>query len=238
LPPLAVEAWELFDESRAAVPEAVVDPSMPILYFGDTVAYGSAPFKVVTVGLNPSLEEFPAGDPWQRFPCAAPNGSRPTVDSYLQSLDEYFRRDAWGWFDKGFGRILRGLGTTYISGAAIHTDIASLVATQPIWSKLKRRQKALLPYGATLWRKLVNVLAPDLVLISVAQEHVNHLGDVDWRPFDPLKRNHFHPVERGDTEIAGRPVPVFRGRSVNHPFGSISYAEKELLGEQIKDALR
>jgi hypothetical protein len=234
---LAAQAWKLFDESRAVLPECVVNPSMPILYFGDTVSYGRATLKVVTVGLNPSLEEFPTGNPWLRFPGAEPNRSRPSSATYLDSLDEYFRRDHYSWFDRGFGPILRGLGTSYLSGAAIHTDIASPVATTPIWSGLKRRQKALLPNGAALWRAVVDLLAPDLVLISVAREHLSHLGKMDWSRFDPLKRAYYHEVLRGEAEVAGRRIPVFFGRSVNVPFGSISHTEKELLGGEIKESI-
>ena len=36
----------------------VVNPSIPILYFGDEVAYRKSKLKVITVGKNPSLNEF------------------------------------------------------------------------------------------------------------------------------------------------------------------------------------
>jgi len=35
-----------------------VNPSIPILYFGDEVAYRSSVLKVITVAKNPSLNEF------------------------------------------------------------------------------------------------------------------------------------------------------------------------------------
>ena len=36
----------------------VVKPSLPILYFGDMVAYFKSDFKVITAALNPSDAEF------------------------------------------------------------------------------------------------------------------------------------------------------------------------------------
>ena len=36
-----------------------VSPSIPILFFGDLHAYFSSRVRVLTVGLNPSLHEFP-----------------------------------------------------------------------------------------------------------------------------------------------------------------------------------
>ena len=66
---LAEEAWRSFE--RAAPLRSRVSPAIPILFFGDHHAYRGSPLRVLTVGLNPSLEEFPAGEPFLRFPLAA-----------------------------------------------------------------------------------------------------------------------------------------------------------------------
>jgi hypothetical protein len=233
---LGDEAWRLFDESRTAAPDVVVDPSMPILYFGDTSAYQEAQLKVVTVGLNPSLGEFPAESPWLRFPRAAHDGTRPSPAAYLESLDEYFRVAVYSWFERGFGPILRGLGATYADGAAIHTDIASPVATNPTWSGLKKR-KALLPDGARLWRRLVDLLAPDVVVVSVARDHLRHFAPAEWSVFHQIERRDRFDVLRADASIGRRRVPVFFGRNVNVPFGSVSAVEKERIGALIRESL-
>jgi hypothetical protein len=231
---LAEEAWAQFEEASARAPEIVVSPSVPILYFGDSKAYARAPLKVITVGLNPSLKEFPSTDPWLRFPGARANGARPSVEGYLDSLDAYFRtRPYRGWFDPGFEPILRGIGASYYSGAALHTDIASPVATNPTWSGLKER-RALVPDGAALWRELVEVLAPDVLLISVARRHLRHLGEVRWRVFHIVERENPYEVLTASAVIGGRDVPVFFGRCVNIPFGSVAAAEKERIGSAIR----
>ena len=61
-------AWRAFE--RASALDARVDPSVPVLLFGDADAYFGSPLRVVTVGLNPSSREFPASDPFERFPLA------------------------------------------------------------------------------------------------------------------------------------------------------------------------
>ena len=70
----------------AASLESRVSPAIPILFFGDLDAYAKSQQRVLTVGLNPSRIEFPAGNPAARswaaaFGCA-PNGlssaGRPT----------------------------------------------------------------------------------------------------------------------------------------------------------------
>ena len=233
---LADEAWALFDESRRAAPDNVVDPSMPILYFGDTRAYDEASLKVVTVGLNPSLGEFPSSAPWCRFPRAAHDGARPAIATYLESLDEYYRVDVYGWFGRGFGPILRGLGATYESGAAIHTDIASPVATTPTWSGLKER-KALLPDGASLWRKLIDLLAPEVVLVSFARDYLRHFTAKEWTVFQSIPWKPRSDVLRAEATVGQREVPIFFGPNVNIPYGSLSGTEKGQLGARIRESL-
>jgi hypothetical protein len=233
---LAARSWDLFETDRVAAPDIVVDPSMPILYFGDVEAYADAPLKVVTVGLNPSLGEFPVGASWSRFPAARVNGSRPDLDTYLSSLNAYFRTTPYGWFDQGFEPILRGLGASYYDGAAIHTDICSPVATTPTWSGLKKR-KALLTDASSLWRDLVGALTPDLLLISVARAHLRHLTDLPverWRVVYTVDRANPFPVVATEAVVGGRAIPVYFGRCVHKPFGSVSAGEKERIGAAIR----
>ena len=84
------EAWKAFE---CAALSSRVYPAMPILFFGDVEAYSISPFRVVTVGLNPSLQEFPGGSPFQRFPgCAGITAA--DGEQYLQGLCSYFRYPA------------------------------------------------------------------------------------------------------------------------------------------------
>ncbi len=54
---LAEHAWRLHaDASRQTT--TVVHPSMPILYYGDLDRYFASELRIITVGLNPSREEF------------------------------------------------------------------------------------------------------------------------------------------------------------------------------------
>jgi hypothetical protein len=238
---LATRAWNLFETASARAPEVVVRPSVPILYFGDSEAYARAPLKVVTVGLNPSWREFPPGDPWLRFPRARVNGSIPALGEYLEALNEYFRTAPYrDWFDLGFEPILRGLGASYYSGAALHTDIGSPVATDPTWSRLGQRRQ-LLGDGASLWRDLVDVLRPDVVLISVARDHLRHVSTLppsSWRVAYTVERENPFEVRSAQAEIGGSGVPIYFGRCVNKPFGSVSTPDKERIGRAIREELR
>ncbi|HZY93746.1 MAG TPA: hypothetical protein VFE98_02665, partial [Candidatus Bathyarchaeia archaeon] len=101
----AKAAWKIFE--RLARESFVLRPSMPILYFGDSPRYFQSERKVVTVGLNPSFNEFQNErgmlDIGFRFPLA-PNMLANTTkeqdyENYLQSLNRYFETNPyWRWF--------------------------------------------------------------------------------------------------------------------------------------------
>ena len=56
---LVAAAWRAYD-AAAALPSRVT-PAAPILFFGNLDAYRASLLRVLTVGLNPSHKEFPAG---------------------------------------------------------------------------------------------------------------------------------------------------------------------------------
>jgi len=191
-------AWEAFD--RAANLACRVAPAMPILFFGDLEAYRASPLRVLTVGLNPSLHEFPADEPFRRFPLA--EGNREPR-RYLDALSGYFgARPYRSWFDallpllEGLGAsyykearsaaggwlrrmLLEGSGARHSKGAAstaLHTDICSPVATCPTWSKLSEGTRAALEVaGIPLWHKLLEELRPQIVAISVAKAYLKRI---------------------------------------------------------------
>ena len=87
-----------------------------------------------------------------------------------------------GWFDPAFSRVLAGLGTSYYQGdypnRAIHTDLFSPIATDPTWSRLGA--SALYPVlqkqGIRLWRELIQLLQPDIIIASMRRDGISQLG--------------------------------------------------------------
>jgi hypothetical protein len=235
---LAVRAWDLYDHAIAHANGVVVDPSMPILYFGDSEAYRRSPLKVVTVGLNPSRIEFPTGSPWSRFP-GGERLSADTPDEYLRSLDAYFETAAYrSWFDS-FEYLLRGMGASYYAGAAsiaLHTDICSPVATDPTWSRLGER-RGLVGDGFTLWRDLVEALAPDVVLVSVARRHLARVTPEPpdlWDTVYVVERDNPYYVRARRVSIGSHATTLIFGSAANTPFGTVSHRDKERVGAAIK----
>ena len=124
------QSWRAFD--RAARMPVRVTPAAPILFFGDHGAYRASPLRVLTVGLNPSLHEFPVGQPFRRFPLVDGRGREP--GRYLDAMSSYFRTDPFrAWFS-ALEPLLNGSGASYYAAetsTALHTDICSPVATRP-----------------------------------------------------------------------------------------------------------
>jgi hypothetical protein len=114
---LAARALEQHRIAAADVLSCLVLPSVPILFFGDSARYARSPTKVVTVGLNPSREEFPQGDSFQRFAdCAEMSGAgEPDLGRYIGSLNAYFSSTADPydrWFRPSFEPVLQGMGAS------------------------------------------------------------------------------------------------------------------------------
>ena len=233
-------AWQAFD--RAADRTCRVTPAVPILFFGDLDAYRASPIRVVTVGLNPSLHEFPAGEPFRRFPLARGN-REPSC--YLDAMSAYFCTDPYSAWFNAFEPLLNGLGASYYTGAAstaIHTDICSPVATNPTWSRLGKTDRAALEAdGGPLWRILLDELRPQIVAISVAKAHLERIEFTaisDWAIVHTFRRKadgkpRFRPYDiRGRWYDVGGERSLFGfGTAALKPFQLLADCQKRKTGE-------
>lgn len=219
---------------------------MPILYFGDAGRYWSSRLRVITVGLNPSREEFLTADPWRRFPEGSTiDSARPDLDRYFLALDRYFRSERHPylrWFNMAFGAILRGLDSDYVGHAtnfALHTDLCSPLATDPTWSGLSRAEQLTLRDGYELWHQLVEVLQPRVILMSVAERHLAHVSIPtrgEWAAVHTIYRQRPYEFRARSLDTPSGGLLVW-GRAAQLPFGSASNADKEAAGAAVKAIL-
>ena len=240
-------AWRAFN--RAAERPWCVTPAVPILFFGDLDAYRASPLRVLTVGLNPSLHEFPVGEPFRRFPLAKSNHGQE-LSCYLDAMSAYFRTDPYrGWFG-AFEPLLNGLGVSYYEGrvsTALHTDICSPVATNPTWSGLNEADRAVVEAdGGPLWRMLLEELRPQIVALSVAKVHLKRIE------FTPMTTWHvIHAFERtADGDLRSRPYEICArwynvggerslfvfSVAAQKPFGLLADSQKRETGELLLEA--
>ena len=217
---------------------------MPVPYFGDSNRYFASSLKIVTVGLNPPKFEFPSENCFQRFPVAAglaDDSRQRDLSKHLEALDNYFRTDAYGWFGC-MEPILTGLDASYCDGqpnTALHTDLLSPIATDPTWGDLTRAERLLLePRGITIWHSLIEVLEPDIILVSIAERYLKQLrfAGSAWQIVWTLPRENVYTVSGKALVLnatAGSKL-VF-GRAAQTPFGTVSNTDKVKLGTAIKE---
>lgn len=230
---------------RAARRTCCVIPAMPILFFGDLTAYQVSPLRIVTVGLNPSLREFPTNKPFRRFPLAGGGGDQEP-SRYIDAMSAYFRTDPYrAWFSS-FEPLLSGLDASYYGSAAstvIHTDICSPVATSPTWSQLDKIDRAVLEAdGGPLWHTLLENLRPQVVALSVARSNLERIKFAplsDWKIIHRFAqtadgRPRSHPYEvytRWHKVDGGQSLFVF-GRAAQKPFGLLHDCQKRQAGQK------
>lgn len=221
----------------------VISPSLPILYFGDLNAYLQSEYKVLTVGKNPSNNEFKLNDhacySFFRF---------PLWDSYKNNLTDvlnnYFKVAPLKQWFSSFEPILNGMECSFYNdkkkNIAIHTDICSPLATFPTWSKLNKNEKEMLfKDGFLIWNELVNNLQPDCMLVSVPKElfsklqcHNKEILISFTEKKDKSDRKHAYDVCKYDFMLNnGKTVKVIFGNAANKPFDTISIAQKNKIGE-------
>jgi hypothetical protein len=165
---------------------------LPIGWFGNVHSYQKSPLKIITVGLNPSDKEFREHNNQDfsshlRFP-----SYNNTTQSLFHALNEYFQLESayTFWFNSSYNRLLRSLNSSYygdLLNTVIHTDIASPFATSPTWARLNNEERNLIiEHGLQNWHNLVNILSPNLILISVSRGWENYIN------FNPI--NHWQII--------------------------------------------
>ena len=234
--------WRAFD--RASGLPSRVTPAAPILFFGDLDMFLRSPLRILTVGLNPSLHEFPEGEPFRRFPLARGHRAREP-GRYLESMSGYFRTDPYrSWFG-AFEPLLIGAGSSYYAGAAVstalHTDICSPVATSPTWSRLSDvDRKTLEADGTPLWHSLLETLRPQVVVLSVARKYLRRIGFdpvSEWEPVHVFESTRSGAPRRRPYRVLARWFEVGRaralfvfGQAAQTPFGLLSDIQKSEAG--------
>ena len=252
---LVAAAWHEYQRFANDPCVRPVAASMPILYFGDSRLYLDSTCRVVTVGLNPSLAEFPEHAPTSRFASvtALPTtlASGLTTTDYRYALDAYFRTDPYRWFNC-FRSVLRGLHASYDDtqpNRALHTDLCSPLATNPTWSGLSwQAQRKLREGGTDLWHRLVGHFHPHVIIMSVKDEYReairfrplgewHELTDVSQKKDGGSRKKPYRVLVRAVAVTEQNPALLVYAPAAQTPFGSISLDQQMRIGRMIEEYL-
>jgi hypothetical protein len=122
---------------------------------------------------------------------------------------------------------------------ALHTDLCSPLATDPTWSRLTHERDSLGPDGVRLWLRLIRHLAPDVVIASIARQHLASLDFSPlgaWKTIHSVERKNLFHVEAQEVEIVpGTRALIVFGRAANTPFGTVSTVTKREIGRRIAE---
>ena len=174
------------------IKDCLVKSSIPILWFGDMDAYNLSKIKVVTVGLNPSLREFPKDK--DRFPNAVSLQNKKTlnakdVETYTAAMNAYFETDPYKKRFNNFEKALNPLDSSYyvdkkMPNRAIHIDIYTPFATDPVWGGLSPKQKEYIDKRSNgLYENLLDILKPKVVLVSANKDVVKEHFPIDFKDY-------------------------------------------------------
>lgn len=226
---------------NSELPE-VVNPSIPIMYFGDYEAYEKSKLKIITVGLNPSNIEFQKDSKsslsYFRFP------KWEKDKNYIEALNDYFKTDQSydNWFDRGYENVLSGLDASYYSkkqknNIVLHTDIFTPIATNPTWTKLSNIARIKLQNdGFEIWKKLVEILKPDIILSALSKKDSTYIklnNKTDLIKIDYTKDGKQHKRPYAIQKAIYNNTYIVLGKTVNIPFGDISHEKKIEIGKLI-----
>jgi hypothetical protein len=170
--------------------------------------------------------------------------------AYRAALDGYFLDQPYmrwfGWFE----HVLLGMGASYRGGAentALHTDLCSPLATDPTWSRLDGQRDQLAVDGMALWHRLVDHLAPDVIVISVAGHYRDQIAFADrlsWQPLvaiqreDPAKRPYQAVMQRATLPgCKGTETLLVFGPAAQQPFATLTQAARQHVGQAVREVL-
>ena len=230
--------WEMYESKKERT--YLVNPSMPIMYFGNSKKYFESPIRIITVGLNPSRRDFPDPDPFLRFQSMKQDHHYQFNQQYISALDQYFEKAPYKtWYDPSYEPILNGLNASFYGdkeNTALHTDICSPLATNPTWDSLtKEAKKDLQAEGVQLWHELVEYLQPDIILISVSGEHLSKIRFEtvsDWETIYTLP-NQRYLINSKKIRVGHKTTSIYFGRAAEIPFGLASSEDKVEIGKHI-----
>ena len=158
----------LYNSSKSQLPEKIVG-NMPILWFGDYEKYKKSHVKIVTVGYNPSDNEFSQ----QRFGNLANKTiNKISLEDYINALNSYFYNAPYKrWFGH-FSWYLQQFGSSFDNGV-LHIDLYSAIATSPTWSGLSDEEKEIVSQREICNDLLFDFLMPDIILCNFDIRELN-----------------------------------------------------------------
>lgn len=221
---IVVEYIRNFDEKSKLFP-FIIQPSIPIVWFGDLDKYLNSKRKILTVGYSPSNKEFDG----KRFDTR----NYENADNLAKTLNEYFKKQPHLEYFCKFENVLRKLNASYwenaFSFSAIHINMYTAIATE---TEAQRKQIQRMD----LFKKLLKTLSPDVIITSMKPSNLAEGFSFAFDTAAPNfsftvtgKPNLFINMYKNENQIL-----INGANSIRGPFAEISNKDLEETIEKIK----
>lgn len=221
---IVVEYIKDFDEKSKHFP-FILQPSIPIVWFGNMDKYLNSNRKILTGGYSPSNKEFDG----KRFNIS----NYKNTDTLAETLAEYFRNQPHLEYFCKFENILRKLDASYwentFSFSAIHINMYSAIATA---TENQRKQIQRID----LFKKLMKALSPDVIITSMKP---SNFTEGFSSAFDTAAPDFSFTVNDKPSLFInkyknGNQILINGANSIRGPFADISNKDLEEAIEKIK----
>jgi hypothetical protein len=187
--------WNHFVKFRDRSNSPIVNPSIPILWFGDLEEYQGSAKRIVTLAINPSNDEFrlDKNDSYGfvRFKQGRKIYFKDSLDDndrlvFFNTLNKYYKDEPYRWF-KRLEAPLNCLNATYggkfqngdFTNYSVHIDLCPL-STSKKWRDVDSSVKEELKLeGITLLHMLLEYLKPQIILASISQTDIKTIFNLN-----------------------------------------------------------
>lgn len=266
---LILDYWSHFQETKQKGyvnnkgNQIVPEKSLPIMWHGTLWDYYKSKFKVITVSINPHPRAFGKSTPHFDMDtvdsiCNEITINKEIMTQYTEQMDSYFERNC----DKTkedevfqpYEEILNMLNTSYYKSndygnKALHLDMFSPLVTVPTWTKLKKTcpsvSKELEQSGKKLFQRLIEVLKPDMVIVSIEKRSVEKVFGINeqWNKViykkETTKKNNINAILYSDSS---NPVVLYGQYNLygkeRNTFGYASDDEFNVILKDVRSRMR
>lgn len=187
--------WRYFIKFRDENNSPVVNPSIPILWFGDLKEYQRSAKRIVTIAINPSNDEFRLNKNdnygFVRFKQGKEIYFKDILNDddkliFINTLNNYYKDEPYWWF-KRLEIPLNCLNATYgsklkngdFTNYSVHIDLCPL-STSEKWKDADDSIKEELKLeGRALLYMLLEYLKPDIILASISQTDIKNIFNLN-----------------------------------------------------------
>lgn len=187
--------WQDFQDKKNY--DFVVNPSIPVIWFGNIEKYNDSQLKIVTVSINPSKKEFEddtgKSSFWRFKDISQDFSNKKSLNEddillLVNAYNSYFGLNPYASYFNYYEKVLENYFDCDYHGqkknTAIHIDLYTPIATE-YWKNLSEDEKGKIqpfsgsPKNEKFILEFLNYLEPNIVLFSTRKDELKKVFKID-----------------------------------------------------------